>query len=62
MYTTYIIGAIILILCTLMPFLPFQHWTVRAFDFAKVQVLVLQVIVFVAAFFLESRQTDKYFV
>ena len=60
MYTTYIIGAIILILCTLIPFLPFQHWTVRAFDFAKVQVLVLQVIVFVAAFFLVSRQTEFY--
>ena len=60
MYTTYIIGAIILILCTLIPFLPFQHWTVRAFDFAKVQVLVLKVIVFVAAFFLVSRQTEFY--
>jgi len=60
MSTTYLIGSIILILCTLIPFLPFQHWTVRAFDFTKVQVMVLQLIVFIVAFFMISYQRDFY--
>lgn len=60
MSTAYIIGAIMLILCTLIPFVPSQHWTVRVFDFTKVQVVIIQAIVFTAAFFLLTINRDFY--
>lgn len=41
----------LLILLSVLPFIPDQHWVFRVMDFIKVQLLVLQSIVFSATFF-----------
>lgn len=46
MQALYFILSILLVLTTLIPFVPNQHWFFRGFDFGKLQFLVLQIIVF----------------
>lgn len=52
METVYHVLCAVLILATLVPFLPHQHWLVRGFDFAKIQIVVLQLTLLAAAPFL----------
>lgn len=50
MEVVYYAISIFLVLATIIPFLPNQHWTVRWFDFAKIQFLGLGIVVFGLAF------------
>src|SRR5690606_22030674 len=52
MFTLYFILSAILILVTILPMISDQHWFFRIWDFGKVQLAILQLIVFVAALFL----------
>src|SRR5690606_35254304 len=51
MATIILILSILLILLSLLPFVQNQHWIFRVPEFLKLQIFVLQVIVFIAAFF-----------
>lgn len=44
-----------LVLATLIPFLPHKHWSVRWFDFAKLQFMVLGILTFCLGFALVER-------
>lgn len=46
-----IIGSILLILLSALPFIPHQHWFFRVAEFIKLQLLLLQLFVFAVAFF-----------
>ena len=52
MFTLYFILSAILILVTILPMISDQHWFFRIWDFGKVQLAILQLIVFVVALFL----------
>jgi endonuclease/exonuclease/phosphatase (EEP) superfamily protein YafD len=56
----YLIAALTLVGATLIPFLTLQHWTVRWFDFAKIQICAFQTVVLVTAWLLPewSRQVQ----
>ncbi len=51
MLTIVLILSVLLILLSALPFIQNQHWVFRVPEFMKIQLLILQVIVFVAAFF-----------
>lgn len=55
METTYYILSGLLIFSSLIPLIQDQHWFFRIFDFGKVQILILQLIVLVAAFVFVPR-------
>lgn len=58
MEITFYIIVVILILSSIMPFIPSQHWFFRLFDFAKVQILIIQFILFILAWsFVEQTIT-----
>src|SRR5690606_31342141 len=46
METTFIVLSGILILCSVLPFVQYQHWIFRVPEFLKLQLLTLQLIVF----------------
>lgn len=52
METFYQILSTILILSTIIPWIPNQHWFFRVFDFVKIQLAIIQTIVFCLAFLL----------
>lgn len=54
MLTLYYVLSALFFIATFIPLIPYQHWFFRIFDFAKVQILVLQSIVFLAAWFFIS--------
>ncbi len=55
MLTAILILSVLLILLSVLPFIQNQHWVFRVPEFMKLQVLILQVIVFVAAcFYMEN--------
>lgn len=60
METTYYILSGLLIFSSLIPLIQDQHWFFRIFDFGKVQILILQLIVAVAAFVFIPRTTFFY--
>ncbi|UUV21878.1 endonuclease/exonuclease/phosphatase family protein [Paenimyroides aestuarii] len=50
----------LLVFASLVPLIQNQHWFFRIFDFGKVQILVLQLLVFIAAWFLLPKSTNFY--
>ena len=52
MFTLYFILTAILVLVTILPLFSDQHWFFRIWDFGKVQLAILQLLVFVTALFL----------
>lgn len=42
---------LLLIICPLLPALPMSHWTVRFFDFVRVQTATIQIIILIPCFF-----------
>lgn len=57
METFYYIFSALLVISTLIPLIPSQHWFFRVFDFGKVQILILQIVIFIFGwFFVESTQ------
>lgn len=58
----YYITAGLLIFFSLIPLIQNQHWFFRFFDFAKVQILILQVCLFVSAWFYVEVNTTYYIV
>lgn len=51
----YIFGSL-LVISTFIPLIPNQHWFFRVFDFGKVQILILQLLLFLfGCFFIESK-------
>ncbi len=47
METAYHLLSALTLLGTLIPLLPFQHWTVRGLDFAKIQIFILQIVLLI---------------
>lgn len=45
---------LLLIICPLLPVLPIAHWTMRFFDFVRVQTSVIQVAILIACFYFWS--------
>lgn len=54
--------SILLIFASLIPLVENQNWFFRIFDFGKVQILILQLIVFIAAFFVIPIKTEFYII
>lgn len=51
----YIFGSL-LVISTFIPLIPNQHWFFRVFDFGKVQILILQLLLFLfGCFFIENK-------
>lgn len=50
----------VLVFASLIPLVQSQHWFFRIFDFGKVQILVLQLLVFTAAWFVIPLKTEFY--
>lgn len=55
----YVLSALFVI-ATFIPLIPYPHWFFRIFDFAKVQILILQSVIFLAAWFLVSPDLGFY--
>jgi endonuclease/exonuclease/phosphatase (EEP) superfamily protein YafD len=55
MVVIYLVLCGLVVLGTLLPFLPVQHWSVRVFDFAKVQLAALGLIVLAGGFLTDAR-------
>lgn len=53
----YITLSILLIFFSLIPLIQHQHWFFRIFDFAKVQIMILQSLLFLAGLFFASRNS-----
>lgn len=54
MIILYFLLSAILIFATILPLTSDQHWFFRIWDFGKVQVAILQILVFVAGFFIDA--------
>lgn len=59
MVTTILILSVLLIVLSLLPFIQNQHWIFRVPEFIKLQILVLQIVVFATAFF--YVRSEKWF-
>ena len=57
MNTTLFIISIILFLMTFLPSLKITHWSVRIFDYVRIQILILSVALFIASFFLFQEES-----
>jgi endonuclease/exonuclease/phosphatase (EEP) superfamily protein YafD len=60
METTYYILLAFLVLVSLLPFFPNQHWTFRIWEFGRIQLLVLQVLLLIAGFLLLNPKTGLF--
>lgn len=58
MDTAYFTLAGFLVLATLIPLTPFQHWTVRGFDFGKIQLTILESLTLLFGFLYVSRSAE----
>lgn len=54
MTTAFILLSILLILMSFLPSMRFTHWSVKVFDYIRIQVLFIQVVVLIGGFFLLS--------
>lgn len=61
MVTTLIILSALLILLSVLPFIQNQHWIFRVAEFIKLQLLPLQIIVFIIAFFYIKENSVLWF-
>lgn len=60
MQTLYYCLSAVLIIASVIPVIPNQHWFFRIFDFLKIQLLVLQTIVFILAWWFVPYETMFY--
>ncbi|TDD78813.1 endonuclease/exonuclease/phosphatase family protein [Flavobacterium caseinilyticum] len=44
--------SVLLLLSSILPYLPLTHWFYRLFEFGKIQILILQIVVFILSFIL----------
>ena len=54
----FIIISIFLLLASLLPYLPLSHWFYRFFEFAKIQILILQILLLTASFIFITEFTN----
>ncbi|MDN3708332.1 endonuclease/exonuclease/phosphatase family protein [Myroides ceti] len=62
MNTFYYILSCLSIFASLIPLIQNQHWTFRIFDFGKVQILVIQTILFITSWFLVTPSNLFYII
>ena len=58
METAYFIFASFLVLATLIPMSPYQHWCVRGFDFGKIQLTLFESLTFVFGLYYIPRSPE----
>lgn len=54
--------ASILIIFNLLPIIPNQHWVFRAWDFGRIQLLILELLVFLSGWVLISEATTAFYI
>ena len=57
MTTAFISLSILLVLMSFLPSMRFTHWSVQVFDYIRIQVLFIQVMVLIGSFFLLSQSS-----